>query len=92
MFAWHGFFTPAAQREEIAAGCRSAQLGCVDCKRTLCANMEAIKGPIRERAAALRDNPARLDEILAAGGAKARAAAEATMAIVRDRIGVRARG
>ncbi len=54
--------------------------------------MEAVKGPIRERAAALRDNPARLDEILAAGGAKARAAAEATMALVRDRIGVRARG
>jgi tryptophanyl-tRNA synthetase len=91
MFAWHGFFSPAAQREEIAAGCRSAQLGCVDCKKMLAANMEAVKGPIRERAAALRGDPARLDDILAAGAAKARAAAEATMAVVRDRIGLRQR-
>jgi tryptophanyl-tRNA synthetase len=91
MFAWHGFFSSAAQREEIAAGCRSAQLGCVDCKKMLAANMEAVKGPIRERAAALRGDPGRLDDILAAGAAKARAAAEATMAVVRDRIGLRHR-
>ncbi|MFN9703501.1 MAG: tryptophan--tRNA ligase, partial [Planctomycetota bacterium] len=91
MFAWHGFFSPDAQREDIAAGCRSAQLGCVDCKKMLAANMEAVKGPIRERAAALRGDPARLDDILAAGAAKARAAAEATMAVVRDRIGLRQR-
>ena len=91
MFAWHGFFSPPAQREEIAAGCRSAQLGCVDCKKMLAANLEAVKGPIRERAAELRASPDRLDEILAAGASKARAAAEATMAIVRDRIGLRSR-
>jgi tryptophanyl-tRNA synthetase len=91
MFAWHGFFSPAEQREEIAAGCRSAQLGCVDCKKMLAANMEAVKGPIRERAAALRGDPARLDDILTAGAAKARAAAEATMTVVRDRIGLRHR-
>jgi tryptophanyl-tRNA synthetase len=50
-----------------------------------------VKGPIRERAAALRGDPARLDDILTAGAAKARAAAEATMAVVRDRIGLRHR-
>ncbi|MBL8754376.1 MAG: tryptophan--tRNA ligase [Planctomycetes bacterium] len=91
MFAWHGFFTPQAQRDEIAAGCRSAQLGCVDCKRMLAANLEAVKGPIRERGNELRNNPGRLDDILAAGAAKARVAAEATMELVRDRIGLRKR-
>jgi len=89
VFAWHGFFSPAAQREEIAMGCRSAALGCVDCKKMLGANLEAVKGPIRVRAAALREHPGRLDEILAAGATKARAAAEATMEIVRARIGLR---
>lgn len=89
MFAWHGFFTGAAQRDEIAAGCRSAQLGCVDCKKMLATNMEQVKGPIRERAAALRSRPAELDAILAAGAAKARATAEETMAMVRERIGLR---
>ena len=90
VFAWHGFFTPAAQRAEIDAGCRSAGLGCVDCKKMLAANLEQVKGPIRERAAVLREHPQRLDEILAAGAAKARAAAEVTMELVRGRIGLRA--
>jgi tryptophanyl-tRNA synthetase len=90
VFAWHGFFTPAAQRAEIDAGCRSAGLGCVDCKKMLAANLELVKGPIRERAAALRAHPQRVDEILAAGAAKARVAAEATMELVRSRIGLRA--
>ncbi|MFY9341030.1 MAG: tryptophan--tRNA ligase [Planctomycetota bacterium] len=89
IFSYHGFFTPDPQRAEIAAGCRSAQLGCVDCKKMLAANLEAVKGPIRERANELRAHPARLDEILAAGAAKARTAAEATMQLVRERIGVR---
>lgn len=89
IYSYHGFFTSAAQRAEIAAGCRSAQLGCVDCKKMLATNLEAVKGPIRERATALRAHPRRLDEILAAGGAKARATAESTMAVVRERIGLR---
>ncbi|MBK8098897.1 MAG: tryptophan--tRNA ligase [Planctomycetes bacterium] len=90
IFKYHGFFTGQAQRDEIAAGCRSATLGCVDCKKMLAANLEQVKGPIRERGAALRADPARLDEILAAGAAKARAEAEKTMALVRSRIGLRA--
>ncbi len=90
VFAWHGFFSPAPQRQEIAAGCRSASLGCVDCKKLLAQNLEAVKGPIRERALAVRAHPQRLDDILAAGAEKARAAAEATMALVRERIGLRA--
>jgi tryptophanyl-tRNA synthetase len=92
IFSYHGFFTPEAQREEIATGCRSAQLGCVDCKKMLAHNLELVKGPIRERARELRERPGELDEILAAGGAKARAAAEVTMQVVRERIGLCARG
>lgn len=91
VFRWHGFFSPASLQQEVAAGCRSAQLGCVDCKRLLAGNLEAVKGPIRERAAALRAAPGRLDDILAAGAAKARTAAEATMELVRERVGLRPR-
>jgi tryptophanyl-tRNA synthetase len=90
IFSYHGFFTSAAERQEIDAGCRSASLGCVDCKKRLATNLEAVKGPIRERAAALRQDPGRLDDILAAGAHKARRAAETTMAMVRERVGLRA--
>jgi len=88
IYGYHKFFTAAAPRAEIDAGCRSAALGCVDCKKLLAANLEQVKGPIRERAAALRRQPARLDEILAAGAAKARVEAEQTMQIVRERTGL----
>jgi tryptophanyl-tRNA synthetase len=50
--------------------------------------MEAVKGPIRERAADLRSKPGQVDEILAAGAAKARKTAEETMVMVRERIGI----
>jgi tryptophanyl-tRNA synthetase len=89
VFSYHGFFSSEAQRVEIAAGCRTAQLGCVDCKKMLCQNLEAVKGPIRERAAELRSKPAELDEILSAGASKARVEAERTMAMVRERVGLR---
>ena len=91
LFSYHGFFSAPEQQAEVAAGCRSAQLGCVDCKRLLAQNLEAVKGPIRERAVALRDRPAQVDEILAEGAAKARSTAEQTMELVRDRLGLRGR-
>jgi tryptophanyl-tRNA synthetase len=92
IFSYHRFFTPDAQLAEVAAGCRSAALGCVDCKRILADNLERVKGPIRERAAALRADPQRLDDILAPGAKKALAVAEETMHMVRERIGLRAAG
>ncbi len=88
IFSYHGFFSTGEQRDEIAAGCRSAQLGCVDCKKLLAENLEAVKGPIRERGEALRNNPSQLEEILCAGAAKARSVAQETMAMVRSRVGL----
>src|SRR5262245_25282661 len=48
VYSYHGFFTPGPQRAEVAAGCRSGQLGCVDCKKMLAHNLELVQGPIRE--------------------------------------------
>lgn len=88
IYSYHGFFSSQEQRDEVAEGCRSASLGCVDCKKLLAQNMETVKGPIRERAAALRSKPDQVDEILAAGAAKAGKTAEETMTMVRERIGI----
>ncbi len=88
IFAYHRFFTPPDQLAEIDRGCRGAGIGCVDCKKMLNDNIEKVRAPIRERAAALRQKPAELDGILAAGAQKARAVADETMALVRERIGL----
>lgn len=89
IYSYHGFFSSDAERAEIDAGCRAATLGCVDCKKKLAANLEAVKAPIRDRAEELRSRPGELDAILTAGAEKARIAAEETMTLVRDAIGVR---
>jgi len=88
IFSYHGFFTDDDTRAQIDRDCRTAAIGCVDCKKILAASLEAVKGPIRERAKQLRDDPDLLDGILDTGAKAARAVAEATMATVRERIGV----
>lgn len=90
VFAWHGFYTDDEKRAEIDRDCRSAAIGCVDCKKILAEGLERTNGPIRERAKELRERPGDLDEILAAGNDRAAAAARETMEIVRDRVGISA--
>lgn len=88
VFAWHGFFSSPVECGEIADQCRTAGIGCVDCKQWLARNLEAVKAPIRHRAEALRADPGQLDAILDAGAERARAEAGKTLDLVRERIGL----
>jgi tryptophanyl-tRNA synthetase len=89
VFALHGHFTPAADRDDIEVLCQTAGIGCVDCKMRLADNLADTLSPVRERARELRDNPDRVWEILAAGGASAREVARSTISEVRERMGLR---
>lgn len=92
VFTWHGFFTPQAERDACAAGCRSAGIGCIDCKAVLLKHLEAVLAPMRERHAALLAlGPDHIDRVLAAGAERARRIARETMAVVRERLGLRPR-
>jgi len=83
VFDLHRIFTPAADREWAAAGCRTAAIGCLDCKEVLLRHMEPVLAPIRERRQAFAEKPDRIVEILRQGSARARAVAQATMEDVR---------
>jgi tryptophanyl-tRNA synthetase len=87
IYSLHQVFSPAETVEEVARNCRGALWGCLDCKRVLADNMAAMLAPIRERARELASHPGRVDEVLAAGAAKARGVARATLAEVRDAMG-----
>ena len=89
IFALHGFYTEAAARQQIDADCRTASIGCVDCKEILATNLEAVNGPIREKAEELRAAPEKVDEILTAGAHKASESARVTLEAVGDLTGVR---
>jgi tryptophanyl-tRNA synthetase len=83
----HTAFSPPPVVEEVAVNCRTAGWGCIDCKKTLHASMEAELAPIRARAADISAQPARVGEVLAAGAKKASTLATATLAEVKTRMG-----
>jgi tryptophanyl-tRNA synthetase len=75
--------------EEIWEGERTARTGCVDTKKLLAERITRTYADARERYAELMADPDRVDEILAAGAQRLRPMAEATLAEVRDRMGLR---
>jgi tryptophanyl-tRNA synthetase len=88
IFHLHKYFSPPETVALVAENCRGAKWGCLDCKRVLADNMIAALAPIRERALELRDQPERVDDILAQGASAARRMAADTMGEVRDRMGL----
>ncbi len=89
IYTLHGNFSTKEEQDEIAAGCRSAEIGCFDCKKKLMENMLNILDPIRERAKELSDQPAVVDEFLAESAKTARDKAQETMKQVREITGLR---
>ena len=83
----HKAFSPPATVDHVALQCRTAGWGCLDCKKVLAESMETELVPIRRRAEALRAEPARVDDALAAGARHCLVLAEETMGGVRDLMG-----
>ena len=83
----HRFF--GDDHETIWDGERTARTGCVDTKRLLAERIIAHYAGARERYAELMAKPELVDEILAAGAARLAPLAAATMAEVRQRMGLR---
>jgi tryptophanyl-tRNA synthetase len=87
VFTLHRTFSPD-EVPMIDRECRSAGLGCVDCKKLLAKNLNAYFAPFRERRAELAKDPAYIWDVLADGAQRARAIAAQTIAEVKDAIGL----
>jgi tryptophanyl-tRNA synthetase len=74
----------AGKAPEIASLCRQGAIGCVQCKRNLAVEVNALLAPIQERRRELERDPGMLDDIIADGNAKARQVTQDTLAQVRD--------
>ncbi len=72
----------------VQTGCRSAGIGCLECKQPVIDGILKEQAPMRERAQRYLDQPALLREIVAAGNDKARQLARETMADVREAMGL----
>jgi tryptophanyl-tRNA synthetase len=88
VFQLHKIFSSKDEQDEVAEGCKTAGIGCIDCKKVLIKNLMTVLEPIWERRSELLDNPDKLEDIISAGSDKAQKAAAATMEKVRDVIGL----
>ena len=85
LFPYHELLSDEPTRQEICAGCTSASMGCVDCKKILVGNLEKFLIPIQERRNTLSNEY--IHEVLKDGTARAKVEANATMQGVRKAIG-----
>ncbi len=88
VFAYHKLYSTPQEIAEIAEGCRTAKIGCVECKKRLTRNVIAQLGPFREKRLALEADMEKVRGIIAAGNEKARRECVATMDLVRRTISI----
>jgi len=69
-------------------GCRSASIGCLDCKKPLIDSINAEQAQMRERAKQFEEDPDLVSSILQEGSEAARAMARETLEDVREAIGL----
>jgi len=84
--SFHRIYCTPEELRWVEQGCRTAGIGCLECKKVMIKHVLAELEPVRERRARLR--PADARDVLAAGNARAREIADATMREVREAIGL----
>jgi tryptophanyl-tRNA synthetase len=84
----HQVYSDDATREWVQQGCRSAGIGCIECKQPVIEGILREQQPMAERAQKYIDQPALLRDILEHGREAASQAARETMREVRDAMGL----
>jgi len=84
----HQVYSNEDTKRWVVEGCKTAGIGCLDCKQPVIDAICAELKPMRERAAPFEDDPTLVKNIIADGCEKARDIAEETMRDVRDAMGL----
>jgi tryptophanyl-tRNA synthetase len=88
VWQWHLVYSDNARREWVQEGCKSAGIGCLDCKKPLIEAVQEELKPISIRARDYASNPDLVKTIVAEGCEKARESARSTLVEVRDAMGL----
>lgn len=84
VYDFHKIFSPLPVIQQIDRDCRTAAIGCIDCKKLVAdAIVERMK-PMWDARARLVDQPGQVEEIVAEGGRRAAAVAHRTLAEVNE--------
>ncbi len=88
IYRFHQYFN-SAKLDEIAANCKSAQIGCVECKMLAAQEINQSLEPFRQKRAELAAHPEYINEVLADGARRARSIARVTLDEAKQRMGIR---
>lgn len=88
VYQLHKIFSSKQELEEIAIGCSTAGIGCIDCKKILLKNIFTVLEPIWEKRNELINKPDILYDIVKTGSERAKATAGETMQLVRESMGL----
>jgi len=88
VYQLHKIFSSKEEQEEVAEGCRTAGIGCIDCKKILIKNVFKVMEPIWTKRNGLINNPDVLHDIVDKGIEKAKRVAGETMQLVREAMGI----
>jgi tryptophanyl-tRNA synthetase len=86
VYDWHKLFSPPPTLEWSANGCRTAGIGCIECKSAMADNLIKWIEPVRSRRLQFEKDPAKVLQILDRGSDRAREVAQRTMARVREAV------
>ncbi len=84
----HKIFSDRATMDKVNAGCRSAGIGCIECKSWVADALVQLLSPMQQRRRKFEENPRLAWDILEAGSERARKVAAVTMDGVRDVMGM----
>ena len=88
IYALHSQVSEAERIQAVHEGCRSAGIGCIDCKGWLAESVNNTLAEFRERRSMLAQSPSTVKDVLAAGRAAVTPRFEETLALVRERLGI----
>ena len=84
VYEFHKIYSPQAVQAQINQDCRTAAIGCIDCKKLVADKMVERMAPMWEARASLMSHPSRIDEIVQDGSQRAAKVAKATLAEVNE--------
>ncbi len=88
VWQFHQIYSNDEVKAWVQQGCRSAGIGCIECKQPVIEGVLKEQEPMRERARMYEDDPQLVKNIIADGCERARKLAQETMRDVREAIGL----
>lgn len=88
VWQFHLVYTDDKTQEWVQQGCRSAGIGCIECKQPVIDAIQKELAPINERAQVYLDDPTLVRNIISDGNDRARKLASETMRDVRESMGL----